>query len=317
MRRALSVAVVLALALGLTTTHARQDDTVFLFSYFTGNGEDGLHLASSDDGYRWSALHGGKALYVSTVGDALIRDPCILRGPDDRFHMVWTTGWWDKGIGLAHSDDLVTWSAPRTVPVMAHEPRALNAWAPEIVWDARAGVYVIFWATTITGRFPETADSGDESKGGRLNHRIYAVTTRDFETFSTARLFYEPGFNVIDATIVEADGRFVMIVKDETARPVAKKHLRVATAARLQGPYGAASPPVTVDWVEGPTLLRVGQEWLLYYDEYTRKRYGASRSADLRTWEVASDRIRLPEGARHGTAFAVPRSRVTRLLGLR
>jgi len=35
-----------------------------------------------------------------------------------------------------------------------------------------------------------------------LNHRIYGTTTRDFWTFSPTRLFYEPGFNVIDATIV-------------------------------------------------------------------------------------------------------------------
>ena len=315
MRRWWSAAAVLAAL--LTVGFAPQPGTIHLFSSFRGNGEDGLHLASSADGYRWSALNGGKAIFASTIGGALMRDPCIVRGPDDRFHMVWTTGWWDKGIGLAHSDDLVTWSTPRFLPVMAHEPQALNAWAPEIAWDAREQVYVIFWATTINGRFPDTAESGNESKGGKLNHRMYAVTTRDFETFSPARLFYDPGFNVIDATIVEADGRFVMIVKDETQRPVPKKHLRVARADRLQGPYGAASPPITVDWVEGPTLLRVGKDWLLYYDEYTRKRYGASRSADLKTWEVVSDRIALPDGTRHGTAFAVPDARVTRLLALR
>jgi|GEM_PF-6819400 len=29
---------------------------VYLFSYFTGNGEDGLHLAWSEDGLNWAAL---------------------------------------------------------------------------------------------------------------------------------------------------------------------------------------------------------------------------------------------------------------------
>lgn len=31
-----------------------QSDTVYLFSYFKNNGEDGLHLAYSNDGYVWN-----------------------------------------------------------------------------------------------------------------------------------------------------------------------------------------------------------------------------------------------------------------------
>ena len=31
-----------------------------------------------------------------------MRDPCLVAGPDGQFHLVWTTGWWDKGIGIAH-----------------------------------------------------------------------------------------------------------------------------------------------------------------------------------------------------------------------
>jgi hypothetical protein len=96
-----------------------------------------------------------------------------------------------------------------------------------------------------------------------------------------------------------------MVVKDETKRPVAKKNLRVARAPRARGPYGAASPPISVDWVEGPTILKVGERWIVYYDEYTRKRYGAIQSKDFREWTVISDEVRFPEGARHGTAFPV------------
>lgn len=29
---------------------------LYMFSYFKGNGEDGLHLAFSEDGYKWEAL---------------------------------------------------------------------------------------------------------------------------------------------------------------------------------------------------------------------------------------------------------------------
>jgi len=67
---------------------------VFLFSYFTGNGQDGLHLAYSKDGLNWHALNDGKSMVAPTVGeDKLMRDPFILQGKDGLFHMVWTSSW--------------------------------------------------------------------------------------------------------------------------------------------------------------------------------------------------------------------------------
>ena len=85
-------------------------DSAYLFSYFRGNGETGLHLAYSNDGLKWTALKDGQSFLKPQVGGKLMRDPSIAQGPDGTFHMVWTTGWWDKGIGIAHSKDLILWS---------------------------------------------------------------------------------------------------------------------------------------------------------------------------------------------------------------
>src|SRR5690349_15598416 len=99
-------------------------DTVYLFTYFTKNGEDGLHLAWSEDGYKWQALNGGKGFLAPKIGskEQLMRDPCVARGPDGTYHMVWTSGWWEKGIGYASTKDFITWSEQKEIPVMAHEP---------------------------------------------------------------------------------------------------------------------------------------------------------------------------------------------------
>lgn len=316
--RAWSLALVVAAWLAVPGTRA-QDPAPhrYLFSYFTGNGEDGLHLASSADGLEWTALKGGASFLKSGVGSKLMRDPSIVLGPDNRFHLVWTTGWWDKGIGVAHSSDLVTWSAPREIPVMAHEPAALNAWAPDLFYDRVSKRYVIVWASTIPGRFAATDESGDVTKEGRLNHRLYYVTTSDFTSFTPAKLFFDDGFNVIDGTLVEtAPGRIALVAKDETLRPAARKHLRVAWGERADGPFGHASPAISPDWVEGPTVLRVDEAWLVYFDEYTRKRYGALRSPDFVNWTNVSDRVRFPPDARHGTAFTAPRAVIERLRAL-
>src|ERR1700730_4017770 len=72
---------------------------VYMFSYFKGNGEDGLHLASSEDGLHWDALNNDSSFLKPAVGkEKLIRDPCIIQGRDGYFHMVWTASWKDKGI---------------------------------------------------------------------------------------------------------------------------------------------------------------------------------------------------------------------------
>ena len=86
-------------------------DSVYLFSYFKNNGEDGLHLAYSKDGYIWQALFNDSSILKPTAGkDKLMRDPCIIRGGDGLFHAVWTVSWNEKGIGYASSPDLIQWS---------------------------------------------------------------------------------------------------------------------------------------------------------------------------------------------------------------
>jgi len=281
----------------------------YLFAYFTENGQDGLHFARSTDGYKWDKVAGGRSFLTPVVGNSkLMRDPCIVRGPDGTFHMVWTSGWNENNIGYASSKDLVNWSPQQQVPVMAHEPGSLNAWAPEIVYDDKRGEFLIFWASTIPGRFPATDGSSED----KYNHRMYATTTRDFKTYTPTKLFYDPGFSVIDATFVNFKGKNHLLVKDETRNPP-KKHLQVADAPDLQGPFGKLGAPITPPklWVEGPTALQIGDDVVLYYDAYITKHYGAMRSRDLVHWEDVSDKMQFPdEGTkkrmRHGTVIAVP-----------
>ena len=289
MKRLVLTALLVLPAIALTAQSPRH----YLFSYFVNNGEDGLHLLSSSDGLRWTPLRGGRSFLSPQVGSKLMRDPSITRGPDGTFHMVWTTGWWDQGIGIAHSKDLLEWSPQEFLPVMAHVPDAQNCWAPEIFYDEDERRYLIFWATTKI-RKPDAS------------HRIYYVETKDFRTYTPAAILFDDGFSVIDAFIVKrGPGRFTMVLKDETQLPAPKKHLRVAEAARASGPYSPASLPFSPDWVEGPSLLKLNDRWTVYYDEYTRHRYGAMQSADLKTW-LPVEGLAFPAGVRHGTAFEVP-----------
>ncbi len=292
-------------------------ETCYLFAYFLVNGVDGLHLAWSRDGYRFEKLGGGRSYLVPTVGEArIMRDPSLLRGPDGVFHLVWTSGWEGKSIAYAASPDLLGWGPQKEIPVMAHEPAAQNCWAPELAWDPASGEYHIHWATTILGRFPETALS---NRRPERNHRIYSVTTKDFNSFSPTRLFYDGGYNVIDAMMVPDGARWLMFVKNETLSPKREKNVRMIVADTITGPFSEPSPAITgADyWAEGPTALKVGGEWRVYFDKHMENRFGLVSSTDLREWKDQSDRVDFPRDARHGTVLAVPRGVLLKLLGRR
>ena len=145
---------------------------------------------------------------------------------------------------------------------------------------------------------------------------MYRATTRDFETLSDTRLFFDPGFNVIDGMIAQdvAGNRFVMAFKDERLLPQLQKNIRLAFSDSAQGLYGEVTESLTgggVDfdqWAEGPTLLRFEDGWRLYFDTYFgwSNVYNALESTDLEGWVDITDQLNFPEiegRLQHGTLF--------------
>lgn len=304
--------IITSICIAIVTASTAQADTskVYLFSYFKNNGEDGLHLAYSYDGYRFTALKKDSSFLKPVLSkDSLMRDPCIIRGADGKFHIVWTVSWNEKGIGYASSADLINWSEQQYIPVMAHEDSARNCWAPEITYDAKKKEYMIYWATTISGLFPS-----DTAVERGYNHRIYFVTTKNFKKFSKTKLLYNQGFNVIDASIIADGNKYIMFLKDETRYPP-QKNIRVAASTKLTEGYGNPSMPITGNyWAEGPTAIKVNDQWIVYFDKYRDHKYGAVASTDLIHWTDISDKIRMPAGIRHGTVFIITKNELEVLM---
>nr|WP_319399830.1 glycoside hydrolase family 43 protein [uncultured Carboxylicivirga sp.] len=288
---------------------------VYLFSYFINGGQDGLHLAYSYDGLQWDKLNNGESLLKPMIGkDRLMRDPSIAQGKDGVFHMVWTTGWWDKGIGYASSTDLINWSEQQYIPVMEHLPTTKNSWAPEVFYDNDEDLFYIIWASTVPELYPEIETLPNE-KG--LNHRQYYTTTKDFISFAPTQLFFDPGFSVIDAAILKRKSDYLMVVKNEMSAPV-EKNLRLTFTKHLKDgfPTEVTKSVSGNSWVEGPTPLQLGDYIYIYFDKYREKKYGAIRSLDGENWEDVSETINLPKGIRHGTAFKTSEDILNKLLSL-
>ncbi|MFV0522600.1 MAG: glycoside hydrolase family 43 protein [Mangrovibacterium sp.] len=297
------------LALLLISCKKQQD--IYLFSYFKGNG-DGLHLAYSKDGLTWNEVNNDSIFLKPQVGkDKLMRDPSIVQDDKGIFHMVWTSGWWDQGIGYASSPDLINWSAQQNIPVMEKFNGTKNTWAPELFFDKKTKTFYIFWASTIPGAFPDLPTS-EREKG--LNHRMYYASTKDFKNFSDTELFFDPRFSVIDGAILEKDNMYYMFVKNENSMPV-EKNIRVTSTASLPHFPIQVSAPITGNyWAEGPTPLQIGEYVYVYFDKYRDKKYGAVRSKDMKNWEDVSEIVSFPKGIRHGTAFKISEKEFNRLM---
>ncbi len=305
-RRDLCVALAATAVAGPTL--AARGNRYFAFTYFANadNGGAGMRLAISADGFTYRPVRGGVPMLVPQVGEnRLMRDPCVAHDPrTGLYHMVWTTSWTGRTIGHASSRDLVTWSAQQAMPVMAAFSDTRNTWAPDILYDAVRRRFTIVWASTL----------GDGA-GKEGDHRLYATDTADFRRFSPTRLFYDPGFSVIDATFLNRGGRTIMFVKDERKEPL-RKVIQWCELSPATGRFGPLSPPITPAWAEGPTAIEVDGETVVFFDRYIDKKYGAIASRDLVTWRDVSDRIVIPAGANHGTIIPIDRTRHAALAAL-
>lgn len=299
------LAASLVILLALTASAADK----YLFTYFMGNGETGVYFAISDDGYHYRPLNGGKPWIPPQHEGQLMRDPHIVRAPGGGFHLVWTWAWQGRVFGHAHSSDLVNWGEHKQQEVFRGTEGVKNIWAPELAWDRPAKEWLVIWSTTIAGRFPESAASLDNGN----NHRIYALSTKDFKTFSEPWLFFDPGYPVIDATLIATPAGFDMYFKDERSNPLRKRILR-ATGPSARGPWTTQGETFTEEWSEGPSVLQIGRQTVVFYDHYRQPQgYRAMRSKDRKIWEDAQSLISIPAKARHGSFLRITAEEAARL----
>ena len=253
---------------------ALASDEVFLLPYFLGNGETGVYFAWSNDGLHFEWLNQGKVVLPAPQwgAESLTRDPSVVFH-DGIFHMVWTTSWNSRSMGYTRSPDLREWAPPQKIEPWQDQEGVKNTWAPELHWDPVERAFLILFSATLQ----EELDDDDESADIHgYDHRPYAVTTRDFRTFTPPTLFFQPRpeASVIDPYLAHddrgtphsKDDRWIMVIKLEWSAARGGKNLRLTFADQMQGPYRPQlGPPIVgagtdvVDRMgEGPTLLRRG-----------------------------------------------------------
>ena len=178
---------------------------------------------------------------------------------------------------------------------MAGIPGALAATSPSAYYDPAKKDWLAL-AGSVAGH-----------PGSSPEERIYSMTTTDFKQFTPAKLFFDPGYNVTDATLIGSGmpGLSYMFFQDERANPP-QKHIAAAEGPRMTGPWKAISQPIAGAGAESPAPLAVGNGLLVYYHQARDPQgYGAAFTKDMEHWDDESLRISFPAGVRHGSVLHI------------
>ena len=173
---------------------------------------------------------------------------------------------------------------------------ARNIWAPEWMLNRDTGEFVLLWSSSF-------------EDAGWKRSRLWFARTRDWQTFTLAKILFAPPYSVIDGTLLEHAGAYYLFHKEEEfgAKTGERRAIRLAIAERLEGPYhihqgplnhGQIAPVIT----EGPEIMPDPEQpgWLLLYDYCMSDGYGISSSPDLLHWSIEKS-VSLPPDARHGS----------------
>jgi hypothetical protein len=273
-----------------------KSDPAYLFTCFTGEGEDGIGFLYSFDGLYWQKLNEGKTFLHSYSGKGkVMQDPSITRDSKGVFHVVWTTGRNDKVIGYSSSRNLINWSEPIEIPVMENEPLCKNCWAPEVFFDKGKKLYYIVWASTV----------GDQT-GTDYNHKLYYTTTKDYISFAKTKLFLDLGYSSIDPFLLKQGCKTYLICKRESDKPEDKK-INILTGKLLKMGKSITSPIPPEGKIVGPSAIQIGKFTYIYWRDSQNGAIRAYRCAKLKkpVWEDVSDRVRFPGGVKPGTPIIV------------
>lgn len=297
-------------------------DGAYLFAHFVGTESEAkseqIYFSVSIDGTTWKTLNGGEPVLTSTVGEQGVRDPYILRGEDGKFFIIatdlsiynrrddenrWSTcqtaG--SKSIVVWESSDLVNWSDASLVKVT--KDNAGCTWAPEAVYDAEKGKYMVFWAS-------KTADDNYATQ------RMYRSYTEDFKTFSEPEIFIDGGtISNIDTTITSHNGVYYRFTKNESNSSV-----NMMKSTSLDGPWTDVETYTlgTMTGYEGPTIYKLNGEdkWCLLLDYYSKSqgyKPFVTDNISKGTFTAASD-FNFDTIYRHGTVMPITKAEYDKLV---
>ena len=283
----------------------------YLFVYFVGNRpeEERLHFAVSADGFHFTPLNGNKPVIEHNKGKKCVRDPFVFRGQDGFSYIIGTDMMCEEGWESNHalvtwrSADLVDWTDETIIDIKTigeDYADTTRAWAPQAMWDAEAGMYMLYWAHS-TKRHNVAG--------------LYYAHSADMKTITEPKPMYcREGIQTIDGDIIynEKEKLYYLFFKHDEDQTIA-----YVTSEKLTGPY--KDEPVVVSLapsgVEGSQMYRLEgtEKYILIMDEYSKGRFFMQETTDFKTYTPVED-YSMDFGPRHGSIMAITDEEYERLV---
>ncbi len=301
----------------------------YLFCYFVGNSpeEQTIHLAVSTDGYKFTALNNNEAVIEQTKGTGCVRDPYILKGPDENgnecYFIIATDmdanqGWLSNHALITwRSYDLINWTDETVIDIRDFEgfETTNRAWAPQAIWDSEKQMYMVYWANST-----EENDCAGH----------YYAYTKDFKTFEAAPQVLFGRWNEVDAQTGEVrnvqcidgdivynknDGYYYLYFKEDLTQKIA-----YVRSENLTGPYNTDYTICSLNWhgVEGSSMYNITgtDKWIMIMDEYGEQSFFPQITEDFQNFK----RIRRGDmeidhlNPRHGSVVPITEEEYYRLM---
>ncbi|HEV2782330.1 MAG TPA: glycoside hydrolase family 43 protein [Actinophytocola sp.] len=232
----------------------------YVMAYFTESPQRtannyGLHLAVSSDSLNWTPLNRNDPVVTPTQGTMGLRDPFIVRKQDGTFVILATdlngTDFTQNNqfIHVWDSVDLRAFTGYRRLRMHTMNT---HTWAPEAFWDPGRGQYGITYS----------------AHNGVRDVTMVNYTT-DFVTVGAPQVYFDPGFNVLDATMHSNGGTHYLYYKnlaDGTIRGARSSSLNPAS---FNG--GTYTSAIGGQGTEAPIVVKTidQNQWYLWVDSFS------------------------------------------------
>lgn len=299
---------------------SEEDMAAYLLVYFKDDTHC-LYFALSSDGYSFTDVNGGQPVIggQEIAEQKGIRDPYLMRGPDNVFYMAMTDlhifakrkglrdqewqrdgkryGWGNnRALVLMKSTDLVKWTHTnlRVDKAFPHLWDIGCAWAPEMIYDQEKGRIMLYFSMRfVNGR----------------NRIYYTYMNEDFTKMeaSPELLFkYPTDRSYIDGDIIKAGDKFHLFYVPHDGTPGIKH--AASDSVNSGYVYEAAYCDPEPKSCEAPNAWkRIGEEkWVLMYDVYGTKvhNFGFVETSDFKHFAELG---KFNEGVMKATNFSSPK----------
>lgn len=289
----------------------------YLFAHFkekiTPDGEQ-VYFGLSRDGYNWEQVNGGNPVLTAKLGEkgcrdieivrlhtggfvVLTTDLCIAYRMDENHNVDWSnvnkTG--SKCLRMWKSDDLISFSEEKLVYFGRDDFGCM--WAPEVFFDEEKEEYLVHWGSTVR-------------EDNYKHMSIYCSVTKDFETFSTPKMYFTKNNEILDSHIQKVGNTYHLFYKNANS-PSMNMH---AVSDNLYGPFTHDEKfekyMSELHWpgsYEAPTVYTLPDgKWCLMLDFFgcEREKMGyvpfVSKEPGNCDFERCPERFSFPYGFKHG-----------------